>query len=48
MICLRSAPGSVAASRTWAFSISTMAASASSPTAIAIPPSDMMFDDNPR
>ena len=42
------APGGAAASRTCAFSISTMTASASSPMAMAMPPSDMMLDDRPR
>ena len=48
MMRLRSASGGAAANRTCAFSISTIAASASSPIAIAIPPSDMMFEDKPR
>ena len=48
MIRFRSVPGVAAASRTWAFSINTIAASASSPIAIAMPPSDMMFDVKPR
>ena len=48
MIRWRSDPGGAAASRTCAFSISTMTASASSPMAMAMPPSDMMLDDRPR
>ena len=48
MMRLRSLPGGAAARRTCAFSISTMAASASSPIAIAMPPSDMMFEVRPR
>ena len=44
----RSLSFGAAASRTWAFSISTMTASASSPIAIAMPPSDMMFEVRPR
>ena len=48
MTRLRSDSGGAAASRTCAFSISTITASASSPMAMAIPPSDMMLDDRPR
>ena len=48
MMRLRSLPGGATASRTWAFSMSTMDASASSPMAMAMPPRDMMFEVNPR
>jgi hypothetical protein len=48
MMRFRSASLPAAARRTCAFSISTITASASSPTAMAMPPSDMMLDVRPR